>query len=58
MTYENKFELVFASLLNACHLFLPWHSYGKLDTAEVARGIGAHLETVTNPESSNMFYVA
>lgn len=45
MTYENKFEFVFASLLNACHLFLPWHGYGKLDTAEVARGIGAILKT-------------
>ena len=45
MTYENKFEFVFPSLLNACHLFLPWHSYGKLDTAEVARGIGAILKT-------------
>ena len=45
MTYENKFEFVFASLLNACHLFFPWHSYGKLDTAEVARGIGAILKT-------------
>ena len=33
--------------LNLCLLspFLPWHSYGKLDTAEVARGIGAILKT-------------